>query len=281
VSLHATIGVLGLGLLGGSLVRGVRRAGLAERVVGVEARADVRDAVAAAGLCDVLLEAPGPALAACELVVLCAPIGAIEASFSALAPHLRPGTVVTDVAGTKAPVVAAATALGPEIAFVGGHPMFGGEAGGFAASRAELWRGGVVAVCTDGAGEAAVERVVALHRALGAEVVVCTADEHDAAMAAVSHLPFVVAGALALAARDAGPLALKLAGRGFEDATRLAGFRYEVQGEVSRQNAHLPAARARFEAALSSLVAGLAEGAPAAEKLFDEARAVRESRRRT
>ncbi len=212
--------------------------------------------------------------------MLCAPIGAIEASFAAIAPHLRAGAIVTDVAGTKAPVIAAAAALGASVSFVGAHPMFGGEAGGFPASRSDLWRGGVVAVCTDGAPQHAIDRVVALHRALGAEVVLCTADEHDAAVAAISHLPFLVSSAIALAARDNGPLARKLAGRGFEDTTRLAGFRYEVQGEVSRQNAHLSEARARFLEALDALSKGLAAGPEAAAKVFDEARAAREARRK-
>lgn len=275
----ATIGVVGLGLLGGSFVRGVRAAGLASRIVGVEASAEVRAAVAAEGLCDALLDAIGPALGGCELIVLCAPIGAVSASFAGLAPHLSPGTIVTDVAGEKGSVVAAAAALPSTVAFVAGHPMFGGESGGFAASRADLWRGGVVAVCTDGAGEHAIDRVASLHEALGAEVVRCTADEHDAAVAAVSHLPFVVAAAMALSAREAGPIALRLAGRGFEDASRLAGFRYEVQGEVSRRNAHLPAARARFEAALARLAAALGEGPEAAKVAFEDARAAREDAR--
>lgn len=273
------IAVVGLGLLGGSLARALKAGGLAARLVGVEASADVRDAVARAALCDELLDAPGPALAACELIVLCAPVEAVEASFAALAPHLAPGAIVTDVAGVKASVVAAAAALPPSVSFVAGHPMFGGESGGFLASRAELWRGGVVAICTDGAPVDAIERVASLHVALGAEVVRCTADEHDAAVAAVSHLPFVMAAALALSAREAGPLAMRLAGRGFEDASRLAGFRYEVQGEVSRRNAHLPEARARFEAALARLVSALGEGAASAKAAFDDARAARDEAR--
>lgn len=270
------VAVVGLGLLGGSFARSVRAAGLARRVIGIDPSEAVRAEARAAGVCDEVLEAPGPALAACELVVLAAPIGAVERAFAALAPHLAEGAIVTDVAGVKGPVVAAARSLPTGVAFVAGHPMFGGESGGFAASRDDLWRGGVVALCTDGAPEHALARVAALHAALGAEVVRCTADEHDAAVAAVSHLPFVVAAAMALSAREAGPLALRLAGRGFADVSRLAGFRYEVQGEVSRKNAHLSGARARFEEALERLSAALAAGPEDAMAVFDEARAARE-----
>src|SRR5207237_620785 len=82
------------------------------------------------------------------------------------------------------------------------HPMFGGDHGGFDASSAQRWRDGIVAVCDDDVEPEAVARVVALHRALGADVVVCSADAHDAAIAAVSHLPYVVASALSLLAED-------------------------------------------------------------------------------
>jgi prephenate dehydrogenase len=155
--------------------------------------------------------------------------------------------------------------------------MFGGEKGGYAAARPDLWKGGVVAVCVDGAEESAVEKVSALHRGLGAEVALCTAAEHDQAVASVSHLPYVLASALALTAREAGPLARKLAGKGLADMTRLADFAYEIQGEAARSNPHLSAAAESFEANLRVLLNALADSPDAARKALTRAREVKES----
>ena len=143
----------------------------------------------------------------------------------------------------------AAAAVRPGVAFVGAHPMFGGH-GGYAGAVAAAgrWRGGTVAVCTDG-DPGAVARVVAFHEALGARAIRCTAAEHDAAVAMVSHLPYLVASALAATAAQAGPLARALAGPGLKDTTRLAEFPFDIQGEVARRNAHLPAAAAKLQAA--------------------------------
>ncbi|HSD20032.1 MAG TPA: prephenate dehydrogenase dimerization domain-containing protein, partial [Anaeromyxobacter sp.] len=124
--------------------------------------------------------------------------------------------------------------------------------------------------------EAAVERVVALHLALGAKVERCTAAEHDAAVAMVSHLPYLVASALAVAAREAGPLAVKLAGPGLKDMTRLAAFPFDIQGEVARRNAGLPEAAARLERHLARLLAAIADSPESARSALEAARAARE-----
>jgi prephenate dehydrogenase len=152
--------------------------------------------------------------------------------------------------------------------------MFGGH-GGYAAANAERWRGGTVAVCTDGDPEA-VEIVAALHAALGATVVRCRAAEHDDAVASVSHLPYLVASALSVAAREAGPLARRLAGPGLKDMTRLAAFPFDIQGEVARRNAHLPDAARRLERHLGRILAAIARSPEMARDALEEARAARE-----
>jgi prephenate dehydrogenase len=132
-----------------------------------------------------------------------------------------------------------------------------------------------VAVCTEAA-PAAVERVAALHAALGARVERCTAAEHDAAVAMVSHLPYLVASALARAAQEAGPLAVHLAGPGLRDMTRLAQFPFDIQGEVARRNVHLPEAAARLKRHLEAVLAAIAESPEAARDALEAARAARE-----
>jgi prephenate dehydrogenase len=188
---------------------------------------------------------------------------------------LPDGAVLTDVGGAKERVVAeAARAVRPAVRFVGAHPMFGGH-GGYAAATAERWKGGTVAVCTDG-DPAAVEVVAELHAALGAKVLRCAAAEHDAAVAMVSHLPYLVASALAAAVKEAGPLAARLAGPGLKDMTRLASFPFDIQGEVSRRNAHLPEAARRLEVHLGRILGAISDSPEAARSALEAARAARE-----
>ncbi len=274
-ALPGHVGVVGLGLMGGCLVRAVRRVDPAVRITAVEPREEVRAQALAERAVDVAAAAPGAELAGCDLVVLCTPVAAIEALLAPVSRVLADGAVLTDVGGAKERVTAlAAERVRPGVGFAGAHPMFGGH-GGYAGSTAERWIGGAVAVCTDGPA-AAVERVAALHDALGAKVVRCTAAEHDAAVAMVSHLPYLVASALAAAAREAGPLAVHLAGPGLKDMTRLASFPFDIQGEVARRNAHVPAAARRLEGHLARILAAIAESPEAARSALEEARAARE-----
>ena len=274
-ALPRTIGIVGLGLMGASLARAVRGVDPAVRLVAVEPRDDVRAQALADRVADDLRAAPDAALGACDLAVLCTPVAAIEALLGPVSRLLADGAVLTDVGGAKAHVVAAArAAVRPGVAFVGAHPMFGGH-GGYAGASADKWKGGTVAVCTD-APAGAVERVVAFHLALGARVERCTAAEHDAAVAMVSHLPYLVASALAVAVREAGPLAVRLAGPGLKDMTRLAAFPFDIQGEVARRNAGLPEAAARLERHLARILAAITESPEAARGALESARAARE-----
>ena len=274
--LPRNLGVVGLGLMGASLARAVKAADPSVRVVAVEPRAEVRALALRDRVADEALEAPGAALAACEITVLCTPIATLEALLAPVSRLLPDGGVLTDVGGAKERVVGRAAAdVRPGVAFVGAHPMFGGH-GGYAGARADRWNGGTVAVCTDGP-PAAVERVAAFHAALGARVVRCRAAEHDAAVAMVSHLPYLLASALAAAVRDAGPLAAQLAGPGLKDMTRLAQFPFDIQGEVARRNARLPEAAERLSAHLARVLAAVSSSPEAARGALEDTRAAREA----
>jgi prephenate dehydrogenase len=273
--LPRTVGIAGLGLMGASLARGLRAVDPTIHLVAVEPHEDVRRQALAERVADEALAAPGSALAACDLVVLCTPVAAIEALMAPVSRVLRDGAILTDVGGAKERVVKeAARNVRPGVRFVGAHPMFGGH-GGYGAATAERWKGGSVAVCTDGE-PAAVDAVASLHEALGAKVVRCAAAEHDAAVAMVSHLPYLVASALAAAVKEAGPLAARLAGPGLKDMTRLASFPFDIQGEVSRRNAHLPEAAKHLEAHLHRILGAIAESPEAARSALEAARAARE-----
>ncbi len=269
------IGVVGLGLMGASLAMGVRRVRPGVRLLAVAPRAEVRARALGEGVVDEATAEPGPALSTCRLAVLCTPVAAIEELLGPVSGLLPDGAVLTDVAGAKERLVGLARErVRAGVSFVGAHPMFGG-AGGYAGASADRWLGGTVAVCTDAA-PAAVEAVAELHGALGARVQRCTAAQHDAAVAMVSHLPNLVASALSRAAREAGPLAVSLATPAIREMTRLAAFPFDVHGELARRNPHLVEAAATLERHLAAILAAIAESPEAARGALEAARRARE-----
>jgi prephenate dehydrogenase len=262
--------------MGGSLARAVRALSPAIRIVAVEPREAVRARALAERVVDEAIAAPGPALAGCDLTVICTPVAAIEPLLAPISKLLADGAILTDVGGAKERLVQLArTDVRGGVRFVGAHPMFGGQ-GGYEGAKAELWKGGAVAVCTDGDAEA-VARVADFHEALGATAVRCTAAEHDAAVAMVSHLPYLLASALAAAAEAAGPLARRLAGPGLRDTTRLAAFPFDIQGEVARRNAHIPGAAVKLEIQLQRILAAITASPEAARQALESARVAREA----
>ena len=262
--------------MGASLARAVRAAGSGRADRGGRAARRGPRAGVADGVVDEALAAPGAALAACQLAVLCTPVAAIEALMAPVSRLLADGAILTDVGGAKERVVAAARSRRSGRASASsGRTRCSAATGGYDAATADRWKGGTVAVCTDGDAGGG-RRVAALHAALGATVVRCAAAEHDAAVAMVSHLPYLVASALAAAAKEAGPLAVRLAGPGLKDMTRLASFAFDIQGEVARRNAHLPEAARRLERHLTRLLGAIAESPEAARGALEAARAARE-----
>jgi len=251
--MHVTF--LGLGLIGGSVALALREAG------GWTAAAWSPSGVGPAralesGVIDAAPSTLGRALADADLVVLAAPPSACLALLDRLAGEARtalPGsTVVTDVASTKALLVARAAV--DRLRFVGGHPMAGRETSGFGAATADLFvaRPWVV-VPGDPVDVVAVERVEALARATGAHPVRMEAAAHDAAVALISHLPILAAAALVEAAAGAAgepwradwPEAAALAASGWRDATRLARGDTEMGAGIAATNAVALAARVR------------------------------------
>ena len=167
------------------------------------------------------------AVAPADLVVLCAPVLSVPPLVKALAPHLRPRALVTDVGSTKATLLRETAALlPPGVELIGGHPMAGSEQEGVLAGREELFEGATwVITPTERCRPESVVRLEELVRRLGARPVRLESAPHDEAVGRISHLPHVAAAALASAAADSGvppeTLALLVAG-GFRDTTRIA-----------------------------------------------------------
>ncbi len=257
--------VAGVGLIGGSLALAARDAGLVGEVIGLGRREANLRVARARGIIDRVAGDPAAAAAA-DAIVLEAPVGACAALAAALAPHAAPGTVLTDVASVKAPLLAALEAAWPDPGLVvGGHPIAGSDAAGAAAARADLFRGRLCIV-TPGARThpGSLARVRALWEGVGARVEELSPRDHDEILGRVSHLPHLVAYALVAAADEArvgGRPVLPYAGAGLRDTTRIAGSMAELWRDIALANAGpLRAALAEFRAVLDRLEALVAAG---------------------
>ena len=286
------IALLGLGLIGGSIARALRERGSdgalgSARLVAWTPSGDGPAEAARDGVIDEAAVSAEAAIAGADLVLLAGPAPVCLDQLDSLAgpwrAALAPDAVVTDVASTKAAIVGRAETLG--LRFVGGHPMAGRETRGFAAAQADLFEGRPwVVVPASGVDTAGIERVEALARAVGARPRRMTADEHDAAVAAISHLPLVVAAALVEAVaggpdhtRDGWPVASELAATGWRDMTRLARGDVEMGSGIVTTNATQIAARVRdVVEVLERWLADLESDAPDADAITARLRAARD-----
>lgn len=230
--------IVGTGLLGASVGRGLKQAGFEGPVVGLGRRRETLDQAVAVGAID----RGGTDLAEClavegkAVVVVAVPVSGFGEVFKALAEHQRRGLYVTDVGSTKLSVAADAKRyLKQPQFFVPAHPMAGSEHQGPGAAQADLFRGRPCVLCpTDDTDPEALAAVTAMWEGLGATLHTMTADEHDHRVAAVSHLPHLVAVLLAHTADDMGPL--DLASSGFRDTSRLALSNPPMRADIVAAN---------------------------------------------
>jgi len=219
--------IIGVGLIGGSLARALKQAGEVREVVGVGRNRDHLQQAIDLGVIDNMAMSFPQALRGADMVVVATPVGGMAAIFKEIAPALSANTVLTDVGSVKGSVVTAAqTALGKNFpAYVPGHPLAGAEKSGVAASAADLFRGRrVILTPVKETRTTAVEQVRAMWQAVGAEVKLMSAAEHDDILAATSHLPHVLAYTLMdmlIRLRGDGSL-FGFTGGGFRDFSRIA-----------------------------------------------------------
>ena len=235
------ISIIGLGLIGGSIGLALKAAGLKDiEVVGVARSRETASKARKIGAIDVEARTPEEAAKGARLVIVASPILTFPGIFDEIAPVLDEGAVVTDTASTKGMVAAWAKEKLPERAhFIGGHPMAGKETAGIGAADAELFKGKpwVISPSVD-APESAIHTVVGLAQLTGAEPLFMDAQEHDAYVAAVSHLPLTLAAALFSVTNGsaAWPELASLASSGFRDTTRLASGSPEMAHDIVQTN---------------------------------------------
>lgn len=274
--------VVGVGLIGASFALALKQAGAVRTVIGVgRSRANLERALAD-GAIDATASDPGSAADGADFVLVATPVAAMESAFASLAPRLGPGAVVTDGGSTKRSVIAAArAALGARAAqFVPGHPVAGSDESGAAAANAALYRDREVILTplAENSPEA-VARVRAAWQACGARVTEMSAADHDAVLAAVSHLPHLISYALVheLAGRADAANLFDHAGAGFRDVSRLAASSPEMWRDICLANRDvLLGELRRYQDALAGLGAALEQSDGAAlERAFGAARAAR------
>jgi prephenate dehydrogenase len=212
------VAIVGVGLLGASIAKATLRKWPSVEILSIE----TGDAAAKAARAD--------------LVILAAPVLSNIARLAELAPHLAPEAVITDVGSTKRLIVAAASAV-PGITFVGGHPMAGNARGGAAHARTDLFDGRPW-ILTPGAGHtSALQQLEEFVLGLGGVPHIMTPELHDRFVGAVSHLPQLTSSALMhVVGKLAGDAGLELAGRGLDDATRLAASPVNIWKDIAATN---------------------------------------------
>jgi len=261
------LAIVGVGLLGGSVAKAARAGRLARRIVGIGRDAGRLRPALEDGALDAITTDLAEGVRGADFVLLAAPVLAIEGLLEQVGRAAPSGAVVTDVGSTKRNIVRAAERLfaGRPLAFVGSHPLAGSEQSGYKVARVDLFQGATVVVTpTETTELGALKRTTEFWEALGARVTSLDPETHDRTVAAISHLPHLVACALVDGARRVEPAALELAARGFRDTTRIAAGDPDMWTEIFLANRDaLSASVAAFREALADLERVIAAGTSA------------------
>jgi cyclohexadieny/prephenate dehydrogenase len=220
--------IIGFGLIGSSLARAIRAHGLAREIVACDRSEEARTDIVELSLADRVAEDPAEAVTAADLVVICTPVGTYAELGAVIAPHLAPGAIVTDVGSVKQSVIRdLAPAIPSHAHLVPGHPIAGTEKSGPRNGFDSLFEGRwAVLTPLPGTARAAIDKVAALWRGIGSDVVEMEAEHHDKVLAITSHLPHLIAYTIVGTAVDLEESlqseVVKFSAGGFRDFTRIA-----------------------------------------------------------
>jgi len=283
--LFERVAIVGVGLIGSSLARVIRRDRLARTVVGCARSESTRAKVMELGIADAVEADPGRAAAGADLVVIATPLSTYAALGAAIGPHLKPGAILTDVGSTKTSVIRDLKPhLPAEAHLVPGHPVAGTEHSGPEAGFAELFRGRWCILTPEaGTDRAAVDRVAALWRAAGMHIELMDPAHHDMVLAITSHVPHLVAYTIVGTATDLESHikseVIKFAAGGFRDFTRIAASDPVMWRDVFMNNREAVLEMlGRLSEDIASMQKAIRWGdGQALEDLFTRARAIRRS----
>jgi cyclohexadieny/prephenate dehydrogenase len=278
-----TVALIGLGLIGSSIARGVREALPHVRLGGYDADPAVRGRARELSLADNIPDDPAKAVAEADLVILCVPVGAMGAVARAIGPGLKPDAIVSDVGSCKAPVLKALRTALPDALIIPGHPIAGTERSGPDAGFAALFhRRWCILTPEEGVDSEAIERLTRFWEALGAKVEIMDAERHDLVLAVTSHLPHLIAFTIVGTASHLEEVTegevIKYSAGGFRDFTRIAASDPTMWRDVFLANSEaVLEVLQHFQDDLDGLVKAIRSGDGAA--LFDWFSRTRDIRR--
>jgi cyclohexadieny/prephenate dehydrogenase len=279
------VALIGIGLIGSSLARVLRRDSPSTTIVACARRAETLEAVRRLGLADEVGDDPAVAVAGADLVVIATPLSAYAEVGRRIAPSLRDGAIVTDVGSVKEVVIRDLAPLLPaQVHFVPGHPVAGTEHSGPEAGFAELFRDRwCILTPPPGTAPDAVARITALWEGAGMRVVTMAADHHDKVLAMTSHLPHLIAYTIVSTATDLEDSlkseVIAFSAGGFRDFTRIAASDPVMWRDIfiANREAVLEMLQ-RFSEDLTALQRAIRWGeADTLEKRFARTRAIRRS----
>lgn len=221
-----TYGFIGLGLIGGSIARGIRENVEGARIIACDVNAESLQLAKKEGIADEVTSSIDESFSECDYIFLCAPVQKNDANLLLLKQYLSPDCLLTDVGSVKTDIHKNVKELGLEGQFIGGHPMAGSERVGFVNSKSVLLQNAYyVLTPTDSVPARKLEDYRALVTKLGAIPLVLSCEQHDYVTAAISHLPHVISASLVNLVRDsdnAEGLMKMIAAGGFKDITRIS-----------------------------------------------------------
>ncbi len=272
------LGLIGCGLMGGSFALALKRAGLVKRVVGYSKSPSTTERARLMGVIDVAAPSALLAVSGADIVLLAVPVSATEATFKAIRHLITPNTLLMDVGSTKRDVVdAARRVLRDHVGcFVPAHPITGKEVSGVEHADADLYTGKqVILTPIERTFTVQLQKAVDVWTALGCNVIQMSPQSHDAAYAAVSHLPHLIAFALmnGIVGQSRGKEYLSLAGPGFQDFSRIAASDPKMWRDVLIANREELLDQSKiFQQTLQSLEKLIASGdGDALENLIEQA----------
>jgi len=277
--------IIGVGLIGSSLARVIRRKGLAREIAGYDASADVRRRLGEIAIVDHVADSGAEAVADADLVILCAPVGAMHEIARKIGPHLKAGAIVSDVGSVKSSILAAvAPHLPPSVHFIPAHPVAGteqsGPDAGFATLFLNRW---TILTPPEGAKPALVSRLATFWKNAGANVETMTAAHHDLVLAITSHVPHLIAYNIVGTAADLEEVTqsevIKFSAGGFRDFTRIAASDPIMWRDIFLNNKDAVLEMlGRFSEDLTALQRMIRrEDGEGLEELFTRTRAIRRS----
>jgi prephenate dehydrogenase len=237
-----SIAFIGLGLIGGSIAKGIKREHPKSKIMAYMRSKSRLLKAQEEGIVDIVLDGIGEELKECDLIFLCAPVEYNANYLEQIKPYIKPGAIITDVGSTKTDIHEAVIRAGLEHCFIGGHPMAGSEKTGYENSSVHLLENAYYIITpTALSSEEQVNFMVDIGKSIGSIPLVLDYKEHDFVTAAISHLPHIVASSMVNLVKDSDnsqELMRKLSAGGFKDITRIASSSPEMWEQICMTNSN-------------------------------------------